>query len=196
MGHGGDVIAELTTDHREVDELFHQFEDAPPGSEARRRLADALTIELVRHSVAEEQYLYPAVRNHLQGGHSLADKALADHARLEHLLNDLQHHEPTDKDFDRLMARLRDGQTHGLTNLATSEEVVVDADIPFIPVGLDGEAVTLPTPVQCRIIPGTLRVRVPRHRPGVAPAERPPGRGTIRRAASAVGRTLHGRHTG
>ncbi|MFE4993049.1 diacylglycerol/lipid kinase family protein [Streptomyces mirabilis] len=97
-------------------------------------------------------------------------------------------------------ARLRGGQTHGLTqgltNLATSEEVVVDADVPFVPVGLDGEAVTLATPVRCRISPRTLRVRVPRHRPGAAPAERPPGSGTIRRVASAVERTVHGRHTG
>ncbi|AWN30624.1 MULTISPECIES: hemerythrin domain-containing protein [unclassified Streptomyces] len=107
MGHGGDVVAELTADHREVDELFHQFEVAPPGSEARGRLVAALTIELVRHSVAEEQYLYPAVRKHLEGGHSLADKELADHARVEHLLKDLQHREPTDKDFDRLMVKLR-----------------------------------------------------------------------------------------
>lgn len=93
-------------------------------------------------------------------------------------------------------ARLRGGQTQGLTNLATSEEVVVDADIPFVPVGLDGEAVNLATPVRCRISPRTLRVRVPRHRPGAAPAERPPGWGTVRRVASAVARTVHGRHTG
>lgn len=46
------MIAELTTDPREVDELFKQFEDAPPGSADRKRLVDALTIELVRHSVA------------------------------------------------------------------------------------------------------------------------------------------------
>ncbi|WP_327700535.1 hypothetical protein [Streptomyces decoyicus] len=78
----------------------------------------------------------------------------------------------------------------------SSEEVVVDADLPFIPVGLDGEAVTLPTPVRCRISPGTLRVRVPRHRPGTAPSGRPPDRGAIRRVASAVGRAVHGRHTG
>lgn len=93
-------------------------------------------------------------------------------------------------------ARLRGGQTHGLTNLATSEGVVVDADVPVVPVGLDGEAVTLPTPVRCRISPGTLRVRVPRHRPGVAHAGRPPGWGAIRRVASAVGRTVHGRPPG
>ncbi|MEU9487495.1 hemerythrin domain-containing protein [Streptomyces decoyicus] len=107
MGHGGDVIAELTTDHREVEELFTQFEDAPPGSEARRRLVDALTIELVRHSVAEEQYLYPAVREHLEEGDALADKELADHARVEQLLNDLQQREADDLDFDRLVLKLR-----------------------------------------------------------------------------------------
>lgn len=93
-------------------------------------------------------------------------------------------------------ARLRGAQTHGLTNLATSEEVVVDADVPVVPVGLDGEAVTLPTPVRCRINPRTLRVRVPRHRPGATPAGRPPGGGTIRRVASTVGQAVHGRHTG
>ncbi|WP_329169922.1 hemerythrin domain-containing protein [Streptomyces decoyicus] len=81
------MIAELTTDHWEVDELFHQFDDAPPGSEDHRRVVDALTIELVRHSVAEEKYLYPAVREHLEGGHSLADKELAGQVHVEHLLN-------------------------------------------------------------------------------------------------------------
>ncbi|TJZ58671.1 hypothetical protein FCH28_00325 [Streptomyces piniterrae] len=40
MSHGGDVIAELTADHREVDELFSQFEAAPPGGERRKRLVD------------------------------------------------------------------------------------------------------------------------------------------------------------
>ncbi|MET7795588.1 hemerythrin domain-containing protein [Streptomyces decoyicus] len=107
MGHGGDVIAELTTDHREVDELFKQFEDAPPGGEDRRRLVDALTIELVRHSVAEEEYLYPAVREHLEEGDALAEKELADHARVEQLLNDLQQREADDLDFDRLVLKLR-----------------------------------------------------------------------------------------
>ncbi|MCF3145471.1 hemerythrin domain-containing protein [Streptomyces platensis] len=107
MGHGGDVIAELTTDHREVDELFAQFNDAMPGSADRKRLVDAITIELVRHSVAEEQHLYPAVREHLEEGDALADKELADHARVEGLLKDLEEREPDDTDFDRLVIKLR-----------------------------------------------------------------------------------------
>jgi diacylglycerol kinase family enzyme len=46
-------------------------------------------------------------------------------------------------------------------------EVVIDADIDEIPVGVDGEAVKMPTPVRCTIQPLALRVRVPRERPGV-----------------------------
>jgi len=48
-------------------------------------------------------------------------------------------------------------------------EVVVDADVPEIPVGIDGETVMMPTPVWCAIRPRALRVRVPRDRPGVRP---------------------------
>lgn len=107
MGHGGDVIEELTSDHREVDELFSRFEDTPPGSEHRKRLADEITIELVRHSVAEEQHLYPVVREHLEGGDALADREIAEHGRIEQLLKDLEGRAPDDLHFDRLMVKLR-----------------------------------------------------------------------------------------
>ena len=46
-------------------------------------------------------------------------------------------------------------------------EVVVDADAAQIPVGVDGEALLLDTPVRCTVQPAALRVRVPRDRPGV-----------------------------
>lgn len=54
----------------------------------------------------------------------------------------------------------------GLTSV-TAHEVVIEADEPEIEAGVDGEALTLPTPVRCTIHPRALRVRVPRHRPGV-----------------------------
>lgn len=107
MGHGGDVIAELTADHREVDELFEQIASAPPGGPDRKKLVDAVTVELVRHSVAEEMHLYPAVREHLEEGDALADKELADHARVEELLKELEGREASDEDFDRLLRELR-----------------------------------------------------------------------------------------
>ncbi|MFF4185007.1 hemerythrin domain-containing protein [Streptomyces sp. NPDC001691] len=107
MGHGGDVIAELTADHREVDDLFAEIEKAPAGSDERKKLADRLTIELVRHSVAEEEHLYPAVREHLPQGDAIADKELTDHSKVEQLLKQLEHRDADAHDFDKIVAELR-----------------------------------------------------------------------------------------
>ncbi|MGP3998698.1 hemerythrin domain-containing protein [Streptomyces sp. 8N706] len=106
MDHGGDVIAELTTDHREVEDLFAQCRAAPTGDPARRQLMDRVTMELVRHSVAEEEHLYPAVREHLENGDALADKEIADHAKVEEILKDLEGRAPDDASFDQLVMQL------------------------------------------------------------------------------------------
>jgi diacylglycerol kinase family enzyme len=68
------------------------------------------------------------------------------------------------------------GRRSGLVTLATDTEAVVEADAPTIPVGIDGEAVSMSTPVRCAIRPGALRVRVPRQRPGARAA----AAGTVR----------------
>jgi diacylglycerol kinase family enzyme len=67
---------------------------------------------------------------------------------------------------------LRGEQAAGL-NVLTAGKVEITADAPQIPVGIDGEAVWMPTPVECTIRPAALRVRVPRERPGV-PRPKPP----------------------
>ncbi|MEU4493209.1 hemerythrin domain-containing protein [Streptomyces sp. NPDC023998] len=107
MGHGGDVIQELTTDHREVDDLFARIEKVPPGSPERKHLVDLLTIELVRHSVAEELHLYPAVREHLSGGDAIAEKEISEHARVERLLKELEERGADAADFDQLVVELK-----------------------------------------------------------------------------------------
>lgn len=63
-------------------------------------------------------------------------------------------------------------QSTGL-NILTARRVEVTADSDTIPVAVDGEALTLPTPVVCEIRPGALRVRVPRDRPGADAPRRP-----------------------
>jgi len=68
---------------------------------------------------------------------------------------------------------LRRAQRSRHVTVLTAREVVIDADQPHIPVGIDGESVLMPTPVHCTIRPLALRVRVPRDRPGV-PDPRPP----------------------
>ncbi|MFI9237402.1 diacylglycerol/lipid kinase family protein [Streptomyces sp. NPDC053079] len=64
---------------------------------------------------------------------------------------------------------LRGRHAPGLRSL-TAGELVIDADQPEVQVGVDGEALALPTPVRCASEPGALLVRVPRNRPGVPPA--------------------------
>ncbi|MFD8430409.1 hemerythrin domain-containing protein [Streptomyces coelicoflavus] len=106
MGHGGNVIEELTADHREAESLFDRIQELPTDDAQRRELADEVTIELVRHSVAEEQYLYPAVREHVDGGAELADKEIEDHAHVEQLLKDLEGAQPGQPAFEENMTRL------------------------------------------------------------------------------------------
>ncbi|MEE1927085.1 hemerythrin domain-containing protein [Streptomyces sp. TRM 70351] len=106
MGHGGNVIDELTTDHREVEELFGRIEALPAGDGQRKTYAEQVSIELVRHSVAEEMHLYPAVREHVPDGDAIADRELADHQEVEQILKDLEGCGADDPEFDRLLGRL------------------------------------------------------------------------------------------
>ena len=67
---------------------------------------------------------------------------------------------------------LRGKHATGLSVL-TTKQIEISADVPQIPVGVDGESVVMPTPVTCTVSPGALRVWVPRDRPGV-PVPKPP----------------------
>jgi diacylglycerol kinase family enzyme len=67
---------------------------------------------------------------------------------------------------------LRGRHARGLTVLS-DREAVIEADESHIPVGVDGEALSLRTPVRCTVRSKALRVRVPRNRPGV-PLPKPP----------------------
>ena len=89
MADQRDAVEVLTHDHREVEDLFTRIDNAPD-HETRRDLTEQVITELVRHSVAEEQYLYPLVRKILPGGGELADKEIQDHAEVEKALKKLE----------------------------------------------------------------------------------------------------------
>ncbi|WP_113698972.1 hemerythrin domain-containing protein [Nonomuraea lactucae] len=108
-----DVIAVLITDHHEVEEMFSELEQmSGQTSEQAKTLAEQVVIELVRHSVAEEEYLYPAVREHVRGGDKLADQEISEHADAEQTMKRLERLEPGDADFwpttELLMGQIRD----------------------------------------------------------------------------------------
>jgi hemerythrin superfamily protein len=86
---GQDVIDVLTADHREVEGLIAEIRSAVSGEE-RRDLADVLIAELVRHSVAEEMHVYPAMKEHLPDGDQAVEHDVAEHKELETMLKELE----------------------------------------------------------------------------------------------------------
>jgi diacylglycerol kinase family enzyme len=80
---------------------------------------------------------------------------------------------------------LRGRQARGMSRMV-AHEVVVDSDAPEIAVGIDGEAVLMPTPVRCTIRPLALRVRVSRTRPGVPAPKVPIDRNLLRQQTSRI----------
>jgi hemerythrin superfamily protein len=107
-----DLIDVLTADHRTVERLFAEIETSTGKPERRREVVDVVIAELSRHASAEEQYLYPAAREHLSAGDDIADHEIGEHAEAEELMRDIMPLDATDPQFDALLAQLIEGIRH------------------------------------------------------------------------------------
>lgn len=103
---GKDMIDVLIEDHREVDQLFAELESGRGSAQHRRDLADTVTAELVRHSVAEEAYLYPTARTALPDGDQVAEHEISEHAEAERTMKELEGVAADDPRFDELCRKL------------------------------------------------------------------------------------------
>ncbi|SCL62756.1 hemerythrin domain-containing protein [Micromonospora chersina] len=101
-----DVVDVLMTDHREVEAIFVELESRQGTPEHRRQLADVVIAELVRHSVAEEAYVYPAARKALPDGDQLAEHEISEHADAERTMKELESLDPSEPRFDELLTKL------------------------------------------------------------------------------------------
>jgi hemerythrin-like domain-containing protein len=111
MTDGTDMVSVLVKDHEEMKEFFQQLEAATDPAE-RRELADRLTAEVARHSVAEEMFLYPAARKVLPNGDELIDEEIEEHAEVEKLLKQWEGMDGDDPQFMSVFAKIRDGLLH------------------------------------------------------------------------------------
>ena len=100
-----DVIDVLTTDHREAIELVDSMK-ATTDPVQRRDLADQLIAELVRHSVAEEMYVYPAMRDNLPNGAEAVDHDTAEHKELETHMKRLESADESAPEFLTILGNL------------------------------------------------------------------------------------------
>ena len=104
-----DVIEVLEHDHREVEEMFAELETLRGASteEAqtrRKELTEQVTIELVRHSVAEEVLVYPQVEDKVSAEE--VEHARKEHAEAEETLHRLEKLDADDPGFDDELATL------------------------------------------------------------------------------------------
>jgi hemerythrin-like domain-containing protein len=111
MSDSTDMVSVLVKDHEEMKQYFRELEAATDVGE-RREIADKLTAEVVRHSVAEEMYLYPAARKILPNGDQLIDEEIKEHAEAEQLLKDWEGMAGDDPQFMTTYQNIRDGLLH------------------------------------------------------------------------------------
>ena len=101
-----DVIEEIIADHHEVEQVFLELEKDEADRPHRRELVEHVIAELVRHSVGEEQYVYPTARRVLPVGDRVADHELKEHAEAEKVMKQLENTDTDDPKFDELVGKL------------------------------------------------------------------------------------------
>ncbi len=104
-----DVVDLLSADHREFDRIFRELEQLQGRTEPetltrKRELVDEVTIGLVKHSVAEETYVYPRVQKDLD--ETEAEHSKEEHAEAEETMKRLERMDAGDPEFDAAVAEL------------------------------------------------------------------------------------------
>jgi hemerythrin-like domain-containing protein len=100
-----DVIELLEHDHREVEQMFAEFEQAT-SKEQKETLRDRIIIELVRHSEAEEQAVYPMIRKSIDNGDQIIEHEIDEHSKAERIMKELDTMSADDPQFGVLMQQL------------------------------------------------------------------------------------------
>jgi hemerythrin superfamily protein len=101
----GDVIDILTNDHRDVTALIQEIWTVRDPM-VRRDLTDTAISELVRHAVAEEMYVYPAMRKYLADGEKSVAHDIEEHKELEEAMKQLEDVDVSSAEFDTALRRL------------------------------------------------------------------------------------------
>lgn len=100
-----DVLDLLMQEHREVEALLDQISQ-PEQNPDSRDIADRVIAMLVKHSVAEEMYVYPVMAEYLESGAVEHDKH--EHQELEELLKELEGLSPEEDGFARCVGKIQE----------------------------------------------------------------------------------------
>jgi hemerythrin-like domain-containing protein len=99
------VISALKRDHRQIERLLARLQAATDPDE-RRPLRDEVTVVIVQHADAEDNYLYRVLRAAIPRGAIDIDKQIAAHAKVKAMLNELKRTDVAGCEFKQLVAGL------------------------------------------------------------------------------------------
>jgi hemerythrin superfamily protein len=99
-----DVVDLIKAQHRRIDELLEQAEQAEPDQMAAllRQVADLL----LPHSQAEESFVYPAIKDYDRGEADEVKDGVAEHHHIEGLLQELLAADPAGPGYDGKLAAM------------------------------------------------------------------------------------------
>ena len=97
MAEKQDAIALLKADHREVEELFEQFEKAT-GDGRKQKIAEQICLELSVHSSIEEEIFYPACEGKVE--EDLLKESYVEHDGAKVLIAEILKGGPDDEYYD------------------------------------------------------------------------------------------------
>ena len=109
-----DAIQLLTADHKEVKQLFKDYEDlvkSEADEEDRQALAEKICTMLTAHATVEEEIFYPAARDALEE-QDLLDEAEVEHASAKDLIAQIQSMEPSEELYDAKVSVLGEYVDH------------------------------------------------------------------------------------
>ena len=93
-----DVVEILTADHREMVELIGRIKSTPDAGQ-RRDLADTVIAEVMRHAVAEEMYVYPAVEERVPDGKEMVEHDKEEHQEIVEVMKEVESLDASDASF-------------------------------------------------------------------------------------------------
>jgi hypothetical protein len=104
-----DVLAE---DHEEIRQVLSELEKGPTAATGatedqlmlRKIMTEELIIETAKHVEVERRYVCPAVREHVDGGSRLADRAICQQIEVGELLSELDKRDASDPEFENLLS--------------------------------------------------------------------------------------------
>lgn len=121
-----DAVKLLKDDHKQVKELFREYEGLGERAHAKKgKLAREIIIQLTAHAKIEEEIFYPTVQQRVKALKDVVLEGEEEHHVAERLMNELQGMDPSDEHFDPKMKVLIESVEHHIKE--EEKEMLPDA---------------------------------------------------------------------